>query len=75
MANRADREHPGRDQQEHRHDEQHLRVELQGTREEQQLQDDDASMAPMAAAVASRTDRVGGSHPGKASATGMSVRN
>ena len=41
VANRADREHPGRDQQEHRHDEHDLRVELQGTREEQQLQDDD----------------------------------
>jgi hypothetical protein len=34
-----------------------------------------ASMAPTAAAVASRSDRVGGSHPRKAGATGMSVRN
>jgi hypothetical protein len=34
-----------------------------------------ASMAPTAAAVASRTDRVGGSQLRKPSATGMSVRN
>jgi hypothetical protein len=75
MPRRADNDHPGGDQQECRHHQLHLHVKLQDTGEEQQLKMATASKAPAATAVASRTDRVGGSHLRKASATGMSVKN
>ena len=74
-ASRAGGEHPGVDHEERRHDQQHLNVEFQDACDEQRCRMAVATIAPTAAAVASRTDRVGGSQPRNASATGMNVRN
>lgn len=75
MPDRADDEHPRVDEQKRRHSQQHLDVEVQKPATSNSWSVATATIAAMAIAVLTRTNRMGGSQRRKAMATGIMARN